>query len=61
MVKLAYASAVTCKLSGVHTIIPKDGRCVTCGETIHIPVAHEAVSTGKKSAPVKGRPVLVKR
>jgi hypothetical protein len=57
MVKLAYASAATCKLSGVHTINPKDGRCVTCGETIYIPVACEAVSTGKKKgSPRKGHP-----
>lgn len=48
MVKLAYAAAATCKLSGVHTTNPADGRCVTCGETIFIPVAYEAVSTAKK-------------
>jgi hypothetical protein len=57
MVKLAYAAAATCKLSGVHTINPKDGRCVTCGETIYIPVACEAVSTGKKKGgPMKALP-----
>jgi hypothetical protein len=48
MVKLAYAAAATCKLSGVHTTNSADGRCVTCGETIFIPVAYEAVSTPKK-------------
>lgn len=48
MLKLAYAAAATCRLSGVHTVNKADGRCVTCGETILIPVAREAVSTPKK-------------